>query len=80
MVRSVDTQVRSRAIEFLLQAQEKMAELQEAVAASEAYRAAEASAGEANNRIADVLLMPGLPPGSACDLCERWARASLRSP
>ena len=80
VVRSVDTQVRSRAIEFLLQAQEKMAELQEAVAASEAYRAAEASAGEANNRIADVLLMPGLPPDSACDLCERWARASLRSP
>lgn len=77
MVRITDSEVRSRAVSFLLEAQEHLTSLSETAAAAQAYRAVEAAAAMANNEIQDVLLMPGFPPGSACDLCRPWAK-SLR--
>jgi hypothetical protein len=72
VVRATRTQVRSRAVSFLLEAQEKLRSLSETSAAAQAYRAAAAAAAMANNEIQDVLLMPGFLPGSACDLCRPW--------
>ena len=50
--------------------QDKLASLPEALAAGQAYQAAAAAAEGVNNQIQDVLLMPGFPPDSACDLCK----------
>ena len=70
VVRSTDAEIRQRAVSFLIEAQGNLTSLPEAAAAAKAYRTAEAAAKEANDEIQDVLLMPGFPPGTTCDLCK----------
>ena len=61
-----------RSIRFFIRAQDKLVELAEAQAATEAYRQAEKQTRDLKLALRRVLLKPGPPHNSRCDACRDW--------